>query len=506
VYLTRTEKYIAVSEAGKEASSTLIVKMVKDQQQYSTADKIQDKRICNNCIGESFLSELVKKNGQRRKCSYCKVTGKTISVKELVDRTERVVEQFYQRTSEDPDNYQSALLADKESDYFWVREGDLITDVIEDVAKIPREAAEDIQGILQDRFFDRSAEEIGEETEFDQDSMYEYVGVGSKAWEEKWSEFENSLKANARFFNQLGKEYLDDIFKDINQLKMTQGNPIMFVGPDHSLKSAYRARAFLSDESLRNGLSNFVDNLGPPAPQFAKAGRMNAAGISVFYGATDDHTALAEVRPPVGSKVAVAKFTFMRDLKLLNLLELKNIRVDGSLFDEAHADLLSRVQFLNQLCEKMTIPVMPGDEDTEYLVTQAIADYLSMDNTVNLDGIVFPSIQTKKGSNIVLFHKASKVEQRTVPTGTEISVTLCEYDDDGPYPWFTVWEETPRGDLQEPPPKVDSDPRLPSLAIADQDIKIHLIEGVHYTSDPHDLYIRRHEKVDYQVMKKRLDW
>ena len=479
--------------------------MAKDRQYYS-AIELEDKRICSDCVDESFLSGLVEKNGKRRKCSYCKVVSKTFSLKELADRTQAVLEQFYQRTSDNPDSYQSAMLADRESDYFWEREGELITDVIEEVAEIPRKAAEDVQSILQERFSSRSAEEIGEETEFEQDSQYEYVGVESKAWEDKWIEFENSLKTNTRYFNQLGKDYLDDVFKDINQLRMIKGNPIIVVGPTHSLKSVFRARVFLSDENLRNALISIVDNLGPPDSQFAKAGRMNATGISVFYGATDDHTALAEVRPPVGSKVAVAKFTFMRELRLLNLLELKNIRIDGSLFNEAHAGLLSRVQFLNQLCEKMTMPVMPGEEETEYLVTQAVADYLSMDNTINLDGIVFPSIQIRKGSNIVLFQKASKVEQRTLPAGTKVSVTLWEYGEDGPYPWFTVSEETPLGRVTEPTPKVDNDLRLPSLAIADQDIRIHLIEEVQYKSDPHDLYIRRYKKVDYEEMKKRTEF
>jgi hypothetical protein len=35
---------------------------------------------------------------------------------------------------------------------------------------------------------------------------------------------------------------------------------------------------------------------------------MNAQGIAVFYGATDASVALAETRPPVGSKVLVGAF------------------------------------------------------------------------------------------------------------------------------------------------------------------------------------------------------
>lgn len=73
----------------------------------------RDKRICSNCIGESFLSNLVEENGKRRKCSFCGITGKTISVEELADRTEAVFEKFYQRT------FKSKVVAcnDKNGDY-----------------------------------------------------------------------------------------------------------------------------------------------------------------------------------------------------------------------------------------------------------------------------------------------------------------------------------------------------------------------------------------------------
>jgi len=35
---------------------------------------------------------------------------------------------------------------------------------------------------------------------------------------------------------------------------------------------------------------------------------MNAGGIAVFYAATAPKVALAEVRPPVGSKVLIGRF------------------------------------------------------------------------------------------------------------------------------------------------------------------------------------------------------
>ena len=45
------------------------------------------------------------------------------------------------------------------------------------------------------------------------------------------------------------------------------------------------------------------------------SGRANSAGIPVLYLATTEQTAISEVRPWVGSKVSLAEFRTVRDLK-----------------------------------------------------------------------------------------------------------------------------------------------------------------------------------------------
>jgi hypothetical protein len=53
---------------------------------------------------------------------------------------------------------------------------------------------------------------------------------------------------------------------------------------------------------------------------------MSAAGVSVFYGATDRDVALVEVRPPVGSKVLIGCFEVIRPLRLLDLPALNELQ------------------------------------------------------------------------------------------------------------------------------------------------------------------------------------
>jgi len=103
---------------------------------------------------------------------------------------------------------------------------------------------------------------------------------------------------------------------------------------------------------------------------------------------------------------------------------------------------LEQTMFLRNLSHRITIPVMPDDESLEYLATQAIADFLASENSPPLDGILFPSVQTAGAAlNVVLFHKASRVEEIELPKGTEITSNIGYMTEDGWEDDFTVYEE-----------------------------------------------------------------
>src|SRR3546814_7766201 len=48
---------------------------------------------------------------------------------------------------------------------------------------------------------------------------------------------------------------------------------------------------------------------------------------------------------------------------------------EGSIFDLAYVEQLALAKFLGRLSDRITMPVMPDDKPTEYLITQTIADY-----------------------------------------------------------------------------------------------------------------------------------
>ncbi len=416
-------------------------------------DTLKKKRICDDCVGEGYLKDLIRTAGKVGKCAYCKKRGLTIAVEELAEHVDGAFERHYRRTSTEPDGYQRAVMNDPESTYDWERDGEPVVWAIVNAAEIPEQAATDVQEILSDEHGSVPSEYVGEEEEFDSDSYYEERNVDDDAWQAEWREFERSLKTESRYFSQTGFAHLKSVFADLDTLQTSNGQALIVdAGPGTGFEAFYRARYFESGEKLQDAMMYPDRHVGPPPTEFAMAGRMNARGISVFYGAGNAETARAEIRPPVGSRVVVAKFKVMRPLKLLDLRSFQHVHESGSIFDPSLARRMGRAVFLRSLVFKMTMPVMPSDEATSYLPTQAIADFLASSGEPALDGILFPSVQVGgDGLNVVLFHKAARVEKFTLPKDSEISASLGNWDEDGFETDYRVFESVPKREGETAP-------------------------------------------------------
>lgn len=234
---------------------------------------------------------------------------------------------------------------------------------------------------------------------------------------------------------------------------------------------------------------------------------MNANGISVFYGANAPKAAIAEVRPPVGSWVATARFEIIRPLRLLDLSALNSVTQHGSIFDQGFTRRLEFAVFLRTLSQRMTRPIMPDDEAFDYLATQAIADFLATENDPPLDGIIFPSSQAQAGDgalNFVLFHKSASVESVELPAGTNVEARSDGLADDEWETEYVVTEEV------TPPEKAPSKTSEflsehetrgrrfsapePTLRIDLQSVRVHLVRGVELDTKEHGVRRWRWEK------------
>lgn len=145
--------------------------------------------------------------------------------------------------------------------------------------------------------------------------------------------------------------------------------------------------------------------LGPPPPELAKASRMSAAGISVFYAAFDIVTARAEttLRSPPGRSFTCARWINSRPLAVLDLTKLPDLPSVYEVPRYNRDDLV----FLRHFVHSITQPVSFDDKvHIDYVPTQIVTEYFrhhyQIRGSQGLDGIVYPSAQ-RKGRSIVVF-------------------------------------------------------------------------------------------------------
>ncbi|MGD0098104.1 MAG: RES family NAD+ phosphorylase [Terracidiphilus sp.] len=290
------------------------------------------------------------------------------------------------------------------------------------------------------------------------------------------------------------------MFNGIHRSTTAGNRPVILTaGPGTSITSLFRARVFQDEGRLVRALERPDLEMGPPPSAAAVAGRMNARGISTFYGATDREVALSEVRPFVGSRVVTAKFDLLRPISLLDLEALSEVSASGSLFDDNHRYQMAKANFLQSLSQKMTAPVLPDAEIFEYLPAQVIAEYLASQVTPELDGILYPSAQSKNGkNNVVLFHESSLVEQLTISDDTAILVETGLHTADGFEPEYWVLERTAPEEetTQEVDPYTPAVPdrasqrteTMPTLRIDLSSVEVHHIEGVSYRHSDYEVH------------------
>ena len=414
-------------------------------------------------------------------CDFCDETAQVYTLGNLAKMVDEVFSSYYVMSFPKPPDYR--------------QDGQSSTQAIMHAAGIPENAAKQIREILENWYYVSIYD--GEAIPYSKDTYYIEAPIDTDELEKQWLEFERMLKSEARFFNTRGYELLESIFSAINTLPVKgERSTIVKAGPGLEISQLYRARVFQSEEKLKDALASPVVELGPPPSQLAVAGRMNAQGIAVFYGADTPETAIAEVRPPVGSEVVVTRFDILKTLNLLDLTAFQDLLPKGSLFDLAFNETVRKAKFLKNLSDQMAKPIMPDDQAQQYLITQAIADFLSFHADLQLDGIIYPSVQIEhSGVNIMLFNKSSSVIPDKHADNIRLYVNVREYASDEFVKMYSVTEKKINKEIMAVIRRVDPfsglfshsntqyyhDHRKPVLRLDNESIKVHVIRGVSFS-------------------------
>lgn len=173
------------------------------------------------------------------------------------------------------------------------------------------------------------------------------------------------------------------------------------------------------------------NEVGAPPPHIASEGRLNRHRMSVLYLASDELTAISEVRPHPGHILSVGQFLPRQSITVANLA---SPRVEGHASDK----LLDRLHLAISLGVFANLPVTPETRHW-YMATQLIGDAA---RESGFQGIMFRST-VSSGTNLVVFdpslfnqaHLVRPVEveslsYRIAPLLDASSVDLEDYEED----------------------------------------------------------------------------
>jgi len=155
--------------------------------------------------------------------------------------------------------------------------------------------------------------------------------------------------------------------------------------------------------------SDFNYNLMPPEPcpynlermkpksNSAFEGRINSKGTPCLYLASEKETAIAEVRPWVGTLISVSQFELLSDV---NLVDCSINHKDTPIYsDEPPTDKEKEDAVWAYIDDAFSTPIVTSDYYAHYLVTQIISEVFKANN---FDGIIFKS-SVSEGHNLALF-------------------------------------------------------------------------------------------------------
>ena len=367
--------------------------MQEEEQGWSFSDK----QICPRCISDPHLKQVVKNFAtDESPCSFCgrRPSMELDGVMEIIGNT--VADYYNRAVNEAP--YESA-----EGGY-------------QGVTFDTFEVMEHIVGGISRR--DAVIEAIS--ASFDDDiwverNMFSLNGV--QKYVASWEQFCDAVKHEAKHGPGGEPEdedhdtipvsaMLDALHDIVQESAMIRSIPVDRI--------IYRIRAHKNSEECTTR-----ETLGPPPSDKAPTNRMSAAGVSVFYGAFERATAVAEASvsmPPEREWVLTgAAWQCTRPLQVLDLSELPPV---PSIF-EASREWRGALLFLREFVKSISAPVVhDGGEHVEYVPTQVLTEYfwkqVSAPDGSPLDAIVYPSARRRGGRSLVVFRSREELDPATL--------------------------------------------------------------------------------------------
>ncbi|MFJ2995686.1 RES family NAD+ phosphorylase [Pandoraea sp. NPDC087047] len=359
--------------------------------------------ICIECVTPAPLKKLFDTHGEEGDCKCCQRHAMTIEPQILFEYIyDRLRENIAQK--DDLTEFELGMLYECGSDNIAVADVGVVLSEWLDLG--------------DEKYFDALVSGVPEEFKVD-DEGHETHFFGDdgtlekNAYEVKWEEFVAGVQYTHRFFNAKSRQFLDSVFSPLvteddavkRQVIRTMANGDLI----------YRARLAKNISEAKKIINDPAGQFGPTPRFLASSQRMTPNGISALYCALERETCLSEIRSITGDHVVSTALTPVVELRLLDLTVLDRVDPPNlSALEVGFREALHRKVFLGSLVKKMSRP-KARDDELSYLSTQVVFEYLRLRFGHQVDGLVFPSVQTgEAGTNIVFFPEASRLAY--VPT------------------------------------------------------------------------------------------
>lgn len=137
----------------------------------------------------------------------------------------------------------------------------------------------------------------------------------------------------------------------------------------------------------------------PDARLIKEGGRANPAGVAYLYGATDERTALAEMRPWVSESLTLATFEAVKPIKLV-ACERKSEVFFRRYLESEHTPAELEEYVWNDIGAAFAQPVSREDRESAYVATQILAQAFQAEG---FEGVAYRS-SLERGTNVVIFN------------------------------------------------------------------------------------------------------
>ena len=218
-----------------------------------------------------------------------------------------------------------------------------------------------------------------------------------------WNHFKMILKHRARF-----AFHFTDTFKNWHSLdpadilhqvqKAILSKEMISVLPKDS--ELYRTRQHQNKDQI--SAASHIASL--PNLLNKTAGRMNAAGISLFYCSQDKSLSIKEVvnkRRKSNPFFTTVAFRTNENLRLVDFTKTPRL---PSIFDIKNNDSRDIIFFMETFMTEISQPVESKNSILEYLPTQVVTEYLRYNPELNVQGMIYWSAKEPTKKNIVLFY------------------------------------------------------------------------------------------------------